>query len=114
MINKQIVITTVLFFLCQIVVWYQLNSQLIWDWAKGSKSMWLMSLLGIPISIMFWYCTKIGYEGFGSLWQTRLLAFATSMMIFPLMTWIYLGEIITLKIGISIMLAIAIIILQLI
>ena len=108
-----IVYTVLLFLVCNILVWFQLNSQLVWKWAEGWKSMWLMSLLGIPISLMFWWATKIGYEGFGSLWQIRLLGFAVSMFTFPVMTWLYLGEIITLKIGISILLAIIIMILQL-
>ena len=79
MINKYIVITIALFLLNNVLIWYQLNSQLVWDWAKGTKSMWIMSLLGIPISIMFWYATKFGYEGFTTLWQVRLLGFAVSM-----------------------------------
>ena len=106
--------TTLLFFICNILVWFQLNSQLVWDWAKGYKSMWMMAILGIPISILFWLATKIGYEGFGSLWQIRLLGFAISMFTFPIMTWLYLGEAITLKIGISLLLASAILLLQLI
>ena len=114
MISKEIIYTIILFLVCNVVVWYQLNSQLVWEWAKGTKSMWIMSLMGIPISLLFWWATKIGYQGLGTLWQTRLLAFATSMMIFPLMTWIYLGEVITMKIGVSILLAIIIVVLQLI
>ena len=111
--NKYVIMTISLFLFTNIIIWYQLNSQLVWDWAKGSKSMWLMALMGIPISLLFWWATKLGYQGFGTLWQTRLIAFATSMMIFPAMTWIYLGEAITLKIGISIILAIIIMLLQL-
>ena len=112
MINKQIVITIILFFISQILVWYQLNSQLVWDWAKSSKSMLFMSLMGVPISILFWYCTKLGYQGFGNLWSVRFMGFATSMMTFPLMTYFYLGEAITLKTSITILLAIIIMILQ--
>ena len=67
-----------------------------------------------PISIMFWYATKFGYEGFTTLWQVRLLGFAVSMLVFPIMTWLYLGETITIKIGVSILLAIIIVVLQLI
>ena len=114
MINKYIVITTLLFLLNNVLIWYQLNSQLVWDWAKTSKSMWFMSLMGVPISVLFWYCTKFGYEGFGALWPVRFMGFATSMLTFPLMTYFYLGEAITLKTGITILLAIAIMILQLI
>ena len=105
--------TTFLFLICNILVWYQLNSQLVWDWAKGTKSMWIMSLMGIPISLLFWYATKIGYIGFGNLWAVRFMGFATSMLTFPIMTWLYLGETITLKTLITILLAIIIMILQL-
>ena len=102
-----------IFLLNNILIWYQLNSQLVWDWAKGTKSMWIMSLLGVPISLLFWWATKIGYEGFGNLWAVRFMGFATSMLTFPIMTWLYLGEAITLKTIITILLAIIIMILQL-
>ena len=113
MINKYIVLTIGIFLLNNILIWYQLNSQLVWDWAKGTKSMWIMSLLGIPISLMFWYATKVGYQGFGNLWAVRFMGFATSMLTFPIMTWLYLGEAITLKTIVTIILAIIIMLLQL-
>ena len=113
MINKYIVTSILLFIIGNVLVWYQLNSQLVWDWAKGNKSMWIMSLLGIPISLLFWLCTKWGYLGFGNLWAVRWLAFVSSMLVFPLMTYFYLGEAITLKTLISIILAIIIMLLQL-
>ena len=106
------VITMMIFFLTNIIIWYQLNSQLVWEWAKGPKAMWFSALLGIPISLLFWYCTKIGYEGFGNLWSVRFMGFATSMLTFPVMTYFYLGEVITLKTAITILLAIVIMILQ--
>ena len=113
MINKYIVLTIVIFILNNILIWYQLNSQLVWDWAKGTKSMWIMSLLGIPISLLFWYATKIGYIGFGNLWAVRFMGFATSMLTFPIMTWLYLGEAITLKTLVTLLLALIIMLLQL-
>ena len=114
MINKEIIYCILIFLVNNIIIWYQLNSQLVWEWAKGAKSMWLMALMGIPISLMFWYATKIGYEGFGNLWAVRFMGFATSMMTFPIMTYFYLGETITLKTLITIILAIIIMLLQLI
>ena len=110
---SKIGITTLIFLVCNVMIWYQLNSQLVWDWAKGNKSMWIMSLLGIPISLLMWLCTKWGYIGFGNLWAVRWLAFGSSMLVFPLMTYFYLGETITLKTLISIILAIIIMLLQL-
>ena len=110
---KYIVISTLIFIFSQILIWYQLNSQLVWDWAKGYKSMWIMSLLGIPISLLLWYCTKIGYIGFGNLWAVRFMGFATSMLVFPIMTYFYLGEPMNLKVILTIILAIIIMLLQL-
>ena len=104
----------ILFFLNNIIIWYQLNSQLVWDWAKTPKAMWFSALLGIPISLLFWWSTKIGYQAFENLWSIRFMGFATSMMTFPVLTYFYLGEAITLKTGITIILAIIIMLLQLI
>ena len=112
MINKYMVTTMMIFFLTNIIIWYQLNSQLVWEWAKTSKAMWFSALLGIPISLLFWWATKIGYEAFGNLWSIRFMGFATSMLTFPVMTYFYLGEVITLKTTITILLAIVIMILQ--
>ena len=113
MINKYIVLTIISFLIANVLVWYQLNSQLVWSWAKGYKSMWIMSLLGIPISLLFWLCTKWGYIGFGNLWAVRWLAFGSSMLVFPIMTYFYLGETITVKTFITIILAFIIMLLQL-
>ena len=106
--------TIFLFVLANIIIWYQLNSQLVWEWAKGTKSMWIMSLLGVPISLLLWYCTKLGYIGFGNLWAVRFVGFATSMLVFPIMTYFYLGEPMTLKVWFTLGLAIIIMIIQLI
>ena len=115
MINKHYIVLTILvFFLNNIIIWYQLNGQLVWDFWKTTKGIIVMLLMGIPISGLFYIATKIGYEGFGTLWPVRFMGFATSMMTFPIMTWLYLGEVITLKTGISILLAIIIMLLQLI
>ena len=110
-LNKEIIITLLIFLFANIVVWFQLNGQLRWDWWKDN--IWFVCILGMPISYAFFKATTLGYQGFGSLWPVRLLGFATSMMTFPIMTWLYLGEMVTLKTGISILLAIIIMLLQL-
>ena len=109
---NKIVLTTIIFLINNIAIWFQLNSQLVWEWAKGPKSMILACIMGIPISLMFWYCTKIGYEGFGALWPVRFMGFATSMMTFPILTYWLLGETITLKTTVTILLSIVIMIIQ--
>ena len=115
MIKSHLIILTILiFFLNNIVIWYQLNSQLVWDFWKTPKGIVISILMGIPISAMFWLATKWGYAGFGTLWPVRFMGFATSMMTFPIMTWLYLGEVMTLKTIITMVLAVIIMLLQLI
>ena len=112
LIKHYIIITILILFLNNIIIWYQLNGQLVWDFWKSPKGIATSLLMGIPITGLFWLATKWGYQGFGSLWPVRFLGFATSMMTFPIMTWLYLGEAITLKTAITILLAIIIMILQ--
>jgi len=111
--NKEILLCIIILFFTQIVIWFQLNGQLKWDWFKDNY--FLMSLLGMPISYALLYSTKYGFDGFGGiLWPGRLLGFAIGMISFPIITWIIMGEGITLKSWLSIILAIIIMLLQLI
>ena len=107
--SHYIILTILIFFVNNIIIWYQLNGQLVWDFWKSWKGIGTSLLMAIPIT-----ATKIGYEGFGNLWAVRFMGFATSMISFPIMTWLYLGEVITLKTGITIILAVIIMLLQLI
>jgi hypothetical protein len=111
MINKDIVLCILLLFLTQIVIWFQLNGQLTYQWCKDHP--WTLSLLGVPISYALIISTQWGYQGFGALWPIRLLGFAIGMISFPFITYWILGEGITLTTGISIILAIIIMLLQL-
>ena len=111
--SHYIVLTILIFFLNNIIIWYQLNGQLVWGFWKTTKGIIIMLSMGIPISGLFYLGTKIGYEGFGSLWSVRLLGFAVGMMTFPFITYMVLGEGITLKTGISVLLAGVILLLQL-
>ena len=110
--NKEILFCILILLFVQIIIWFQLNAQIKWDWFKDNYL--LMSILGMPISYALLYSTKYGFEGFGELWPIRLLGFAVGMITFPIITWIVIGEGITLKTLISLMLAAIIMILQLI
>ena len=109
-INKNQIITITLLFTLQILVWFQLNGQLIHKWFRDNPL--IICVLGMPITYGFWLTTKLGYQGFGESWPIRLLGFATGMLTFPFITYWMLGEGITLKTAISILLAICIMILQ--
>ena len=112
MINKDIIICVTILFLSQIVIWFQLNGQLISQWCKDHP--WILSLLGVPISYALILTTEYGYKGFGELWPIRLMGFAVGMISFPFITYWMVGEGISLITGISIVLSIIIMILQLI
>ena len=111
-LNREVLICVIILFVTQIVIWFQLNGQLKWEWFKDNY--FLMSLMGIPISYMLLVSTKYGFHGFKELWPIRLMGFATGMISFPIITYLILGEGITLKTGISILLANVIMIIQLI
>ena len=112
MINKDILITISILFASQIVIWFQLNGQLVSQWCKDHP--WILSFLGVPISYALILCTQYGYRGFGELWPIRLLGFAVGMVSFPFIPYWFLGEGITIVTAISIILAVIIMILQLI
>ena len=111
--NKNIIICVSLLLVLQVLVWFQLNGQLIWKWFKDNPL--ILCITGMPITYGFWLATKYGYQGFDEqLWPIRLLGFATGMISFPFITYFLLGEGITIKTGVSIILAIIIMLIQLI
>jgi hypothetical protein len=109
---NKIFLVAIIFIFNNIVIWYQLNGQLVWEFWKTPKGIAVSLLMGIPITGLFWLCTKLGYEGFGALWPVRFIGFATSMLTFPIMTYLYLGEVVTLKTVVTIILSVVIIIIQ--
>ena len=109
-LNKEVMITISILLFTQIIVWYQLNGQLVWKWFKDNPL--ILCITGMPITYGFYMTTKLGYEGVGELWPIRLLGFATGMLTFPFITYWMLGEGITLKTAISILLSICIMIIQ--
>jgi hypothetical protein len=73
-------------------VWFSTNFQFISD-KTASKSLALCLALSIPTSLLAYYGTKLTYEGLGeSVWSIRFIAFGTSYLIFPVLTWLLLKE----------------------
>ena len=110
--NKNIAIAFILFFTAQALIWYQTNSQFFSNWAKERPL--LMATMGIPISYILIYASRYVVSGFdGLLWPGRLIGFSTGMIIMAALTYIHLGEGITLKTGITLLLAFIIVMIQL-
>ena len=112
--SHYIILTILIFFVNNILVWYQMNGQLAIEFWRSTRGIITSLLMGIPTAGLFWLATKYGYMGFGNLWAVRLSGFAIGMLTFPIMTYLYLGETITLKTVISLILATIIMLLQLI
>jgi len=68
---------------------------------------WLMIALSIPTSIFGYYAHKLCFEGLGeSAWALKFVAMGVSYIVFPIMTWILLGEsMLTPKVLVSIFLS---------
>mgnify|MGYP001601208626 CR=1 FL=1 len=109
---SRLLIGMLLFLLGQIMIWYQTNGQFKWDWC--AKHPFAMALIfSIPISFAFIVATKlvVGYFD-GQLWPGRFLGFATGMISFAILTSFYMNEGINAKTAISLVLATALVAIQ--
>ncbi len=106
-----LILCITLFSTVQIVTWFQLNGQFVWPWFKNN--MFLVCLMGIPISWFYIEATRYGFIAFeGILWPGRLLGFATGIFSFAACTSIFMGEGITTKTVVSLFLATALVCIQ--
>ena len=104
---------TLLFLLGQTLVWYQINGQFLSEWIKQRPL--VMSLMGVPISFIYIYATQYLVEAFnGDLWPQRLIGFSMGMIAFAVLTYIHLNQAITLKTAVTLALATAIVVIQII
>lgn len=102
-----------LFLAGQTLIWFQTNGQFISEWAK--KNPLILSIVGgTAISYMFIKATALiaGYYG-GALWPGRFIGFSMGITSFAFLTWYFLGEGINMKTTISLILAFALISVQL-
>ena len=100
-----------LVFLGHILIWLQSSGQLLWKTFRENPL--LISLFGVPFSLMFMQATKIGYGIFNeNLWPVRIMGFTIGTIVFSFMTYVFLGEAINLKTGICLVLCIIIILVQ--
>ena len=109
---KYIAFSALLFLIGQSVVWIQVNGPILWQWARDWK--WALLLCGIPITYLFMEATANAVAGFnGEFWPGRFVSFASGIIIFTGMTYIFCDEGITMKTATCIILAISIILIQL-
>ena len=81
-----------LFLVLHVFVWFSSNAQFISD-SWNQKSFYIMLGASLPISLCAYYASRLGYSELGdSAWGVRFLAFGTSYLIFPVLTWLVLKE----------------------
>ena len=99
------------YILGQLLVWYQINGQFLNTWIKNNPL--YISLLGIPISLVYIQATKYSVEAFdGELWPQRLVGFAVGMIVFAILTYIHFSESLTPKTIITLILSLIIVLIQ--
>ena len=79
-----------LFSIGHTLTWFNIYGQFAWKFWEG-KPVLSAFIYAIPTSLLFWYGTRVCYEGSGA-WGARLLGFAASYFVFPLMTYVFLKE----------------------
>ena len=103
----------ILFFLAgQTMIWYQTNGQFKWKWFAEHPIL-LSLMFGAFISYTYIIGTKYIVEHFdGLLWPGRLIGFGIGAVTFAILTYFYMGEGITAKTAVSLILAITLVSIQ--
>lgn len=111
---KKIIIAFAFFLLGQTLTWFQVFGQIRWpSLMKGY--IWVPLLTSLPITLIFMYGTQFAKEGFeGEAWPIRMLTFSAGMVVFAIFTSIILGQPFNLKAGVSLSLALLLVLVQII
>jgi hypothetical protein len=100
---RSLVIGLGFFIVAHVLTWFQLNGQFFNNWFKENN--WIVILFGLPISYMFIYGTKHVYDAFGGIiWPGRFIGFSVGMIIFAIFAWVIMGEGLTNKTMVSLVL----------
>ena len=109
---NNLILAFLLFFAGQSLIWFQSNGQFVWPWFKENP--WTVSIIfGTFASYLFIQGTAavVTYFG-GSLWPGRFIGFSSGILVFAVCTYIFLGEGINLKTIVSLLLATALVCVQ--
>ena len=99
-----LILCLVIFFTVQVITWFQLNGQFVWPWFKNN--VFLLCLMGVPISWLYIEATRMGFIAFdGLIWPGRLLGFAMGILTFAICANMFMGEGLNAKTIISLILA---------
>lgn len=109
---KSLLIGLGLFLIGQTLAWYQTNGQFISTWIKEHPIL-VAAIGGIPVGYSYILGTTYIVEAFeGALWPSRLLGFAMGVVAFTLLAYFHMGEQLTTKTGVTLLLASSIVLIQ--
>jgi len=81
-----------LFVLMHIAVWWGTNAQFIEGFSRA-RALVLSLMLAIPITLLAFNASRLVYESLeDSAWSARFVGFGVSYLVFPVLTWVFLGE----------------------
>ena len=95
-----------------IIAFFQLQGWVVWPDQPFLRSLSWMYLTSLAIAPLFFYSTKMSYEHFGAFWNMRLAGFGIGTIIFGVLAWALIGEVPTIKTIVCLLLAAAIILIQ--
>ena len=108
---RNLIISLFIITIAQSLAYLQLQSQFFWTWAKNHPI--LMSVMGVPISILLIYFTKHCALAFdGQVWPGRLIGFAVGAIVFALLSHFIMNETFSTKTIVCLILACIILIIQ--
>ena len=109
---NNLILAFLLFFVGQGLIWFQSNGQFVWPWFKQNP--WTISLIfGTLASYIFIKATAAAVSHFdGMLWPGRFIGFSSGILVFATCTYMFLGEGINLKTTVSLLLAFALVCVQ--
>jgi hypothetical protein len=88
---RNLIMAFITIVIAQLLAYLQTQSQFFWTWAKEHPL--LMSITGIPISILLIYFTKYCALAFdGQVWPGRLIGFAVGAIVFAFMSNLIMNE----------------------
>jgi len=107
-----LIIGLLLTLLGQIVIWFQTNGQFVWESFRKNPFLLAVSF-GTIVSYLFILGTKyLALHFDGLIWPVRFIGFGLGMIVFSICTWYFLGEGITPKTLVSLILAFVLVSIQ--
>jgi len=111
-LSKMILLSILCLLIGQALVWFQGYGSTKIQWLSENK--WLLYISSIPITWLFITGIELGVKGLdGEMWAIRLITFACGIVVFAILTYFIMGESITPKTIVSVLLALSIVFLQL-